>query len=153
MIEQPLTRRDLRKFFDVQSATPGDDRPLNNVLRALDIRLRGGTTRWPVIWAALGLSAQQDPQHFTALTAPLLTAQAVADLIGVQDPSIIYRWSKGQLPQGAALFPEKIDLSNGRKNARARRWRQAEVLAWHCGDPHPQYVKPAPVIGALTPAK
>jgi predicted DNA-binding transcriptional regulator AlpA len=153
MYEQPLTRPELCSFFAIRFAKSGDHRGLHNILRDLDIRLRGGTTRWPVVWTALGLSAQQDQRNHADLIAPLLTAQAVADLLGLVDPSIIYRWSKGQLPHGTPSFPNSIDLSNGRKSARANRWRRAEVLAWHCCQPLPQYAKSAPVFGALTPIK
>jgi predicted DNA-binding transcriptional regulator AlpA len=153
MHDQPLTRPELCFFFAVRFAQSGDQRGLHNILRALKIRLRGGTTRWPVVWAALGLSEEQEPQHYADLTAPLLTAQAVAQLLGLADSSIIYRWSKGQLPRSTPSFPAAIDLSNGRKSARANRWRQAEVLAWHDGKQLPQYAKAAPIFGALTPIK
>lgn len=153
MYEQPLTRPDLCSFFAVRFAESGDQRGLHKVLRALEIRLRGGTTRWSVVWAAIGLSEEQNPQHYDDLTAPLLTAQSVAELLGQRDPSIIYRWSKGHLRKDVSSFPAAIDLSNGRQSARANRWRQAEVLAWHANKPLPQYAKAAPIFGALTPIK
>ena len=121
------------------------------MLKALGISLRGGTTRWPVVWRALNLAEEQDPEHHKALTEPLLTARAVADLVGVADPSIVYRWEKGAVPKGAGPFPCVIDLSGGRKDARAKRWREAEVQAWHMGKPQPRYAKPAPVFGAIEP--
>lgn len=150
MLDTPLSRADLTTFFALPRT--GDPRPLARVLRELGITLRGGTTRWPVVWEALGLSGDQEPQHLAELTAPLLTARATADLMGLADPSILYRWQKGQLPKGTAPFPSVIDLSNGRKAARARRWRKAEVLAWHMGRPLPRYATPAPVFGAIRPA-
>lgn len=150
MLDRPLTRSDLVAFFTLPKKRPDDTRPLCRVLRDLGIRLRGGTTRWPIVWHALGLAEHQDPAHHAALTEPLLTAQAVADLLGVST-SILYRWEKGRLPKGAPPFPASIDLSNGRKAARARRWRKAEVLAWHMGRPAPRYAMPAPVFGAIMP--
>jgi predicted DNA-binding transcriptional regulator AlpA len=153
MYEQPLTRPDLCSFLAIRFAKSGDQRGLHNVLRDLNIKLRGGTTRWPVVWTAIGLSENQDLRHYADLTAPLLTAQSVAELLGRKDPSIIYRWSNGQMPNGVPPFPAAIDLSNGRQSARANRWRQAEVLAWHANKPLPQYAKAAPIFGALTPIK
>jgi predicted DNA-binding transcriptional regulator AlpA len=154
MLDQALTRDDLEIFFPIRKKTESQDRrPLNKVLNELGIRLRGGTTRWQIVLPALGLSATQDPAHWNDLTMPLLTANDVAELIGVADPSIIYRWEKGKLPAGAPPFPDTIDLSNGRKKARAKRWRRAEVVAWHEGRPLPQYAKAAPTFGALTPTK
>ncbi len=156
MLDRPLTRADLITFFALESKRSSghspDPRRLARVLKALGISLRGGTTRWPVVWRALGLSEVQDRAHHAALTEPLLTAQAVAERVGVADPSIIYRWEKGQLPKGAKPFPRPIDLSGGRKSARAKRWRRAEVLAWHMDQPQPRYAKPAPVFGAIRPA-
>ncbi|WP_209426818.1 hypothetical protein [Pararhodobacter sp. SW119] len=149
MLDKPLTRTDLIAFFALPETE--DTRPLARVLRHLKITLRGGTTRWPVVWRALGLAAEQDHAHHAELTAPLLTARGVADLVGVADPSIVYRWEKGKVPAGASSFPASIDLSNGRKGARAKRWRRAEVLAWHTGNELPRYARPAPVFGALTP--
>lgn len=158
MIDKALSRTDLNRFFALEARclpvtadTPPDPRPLARVLRDLGITLRGGTTRWPVVWRGLGLAEEQDTAHHTALMAPLLTASAVADLVGVADPSIIYRWAKGKVPQGAGPFPCAIDLSGGRKDARAKRWRRAEVLAWHMGQPQPLYAKPAPVFGVIRP--
>lgn len=151
MIEQHLTRRDLCSYFSIPHADSGDYRAMHNVLRTLGIKLRGGTTRWSIVWQALGLSAEQNQRDIADLTAPLLTARVAANLLGHADPSIVYRWSKGQLPLGTPPFPTAIDLSNGRANARVKRWRQAEVLAWHCGQPLPQYAKLKPVFGALVP--
>lgn len=156
MLNRPLTRADLITFFALESKRSSgqspDPRRLARVLKALRISLRGGTTRWPVVWRALGLAEEQDLAHHAALTEPLLTARMVAELVGVADPSIIYRWEKGQLPRGAKPFPRPIDLSGGRKSARAKRWRRAEVLAWHMDQPQPRYAKPAPVFGAIRPA-
>ncbi|WPY96300.1 hypothetical protein T8T21_16125 (plasmid) [Limimaricola variabilis] len=158
MLDTPLTRADLVTFFSLAPKPPSmdpdkrpDPRPLTRVLRDLGMALRGGTTRWPVVWRALGLAEEQDPAHHAALMTPLLTAREVADLVGVLDPSIIYRWAKGKVPQGAGPFPCAIDLSGGRKDARAKRWRRAEVLAWHMGQPQPLYAKPAPVFGTIRP--
>ena len=152
MLNQHLTRDDLEIFFHIRKKTESvDRRPLAKVLRALGIRLRGGTTRWPIVLRAIGLSETQDPRHWADLMAPLLTANGVAKLLGLADPSIIYRWEKGKLPTGAPPFPAAIDLSNGRKAARAKRWRRAEVLAWHARQPLPQYPKAAPAFGAITP--
>ncbi|GAA6202827.1 hypothetical protein [Aquicoccus sp. SU-CL01552] len=153
MLDTPLSRSDLITYFALAPGRPGDRRPLARVLRDLGLSLRGGTTRWPVVWRALGLAEDQDPAHFAELTAPFLTARGVAELLGVADPSIIYRWEKGKPPTGSGPFPSAIDLSNGRKGARAKRWRRAEVLAWHAGKPLPRYAKPAPVFGALTPTQ
>jgi predicted DNA-binding transcriptional regulator AlpA len=144
-VNTPLTRKDLRIFLSVE------ERGLGRALRDLGIPLRGGTTRWPVVWRALGLAAEQDPSLHDDLTAKLLTARAVADLVGVTDPSIVYRWEKGKVPANTPPFPASIDLSNGRKDARAKRWRRAEVLAWHTDKPLPRYARPAPAFGALTP--
>ena len=151
MLDRPLTRADLITFFALPETE--DTRPLARVRRALGIPLRGGTTRWPVVWRALGLAAEQDPAHHGELTAPLLTARAVADLVGVAGPSIIYRWEKGKVPANTPPFPASIDISAGREGARAKRWRRAEVLAWHTGRELPRYARAAPVFGALTPTK
>lgn len=157
MLDKPVTRADLVRFFALDAGAPScadrlpDPRPLARVLKALDISLRGGTTRWPVVWRALGLAEEQDPLNHAALTEPLLKARAVADLVGVADPSIIYRWEKGQVPAGAGPFPRAIDLSGGRKARGARRWRRAEVLAWHMSQAQPRYARPAPVFGAIRP--
>ena len=147
MLDKPLTRDDLCEFFSVK------ERGLGRVLRDLGIKLRGGTTRWSVVWRALGLAAEQDPAHHADLTETLLTARAVAELVGVADPSIIYRWEKGAVPADTVPFPASIDISNGRKGARPKRWRRAEVLAWHTGRELPRYARAAPVFGALTPTK
>lgn len=42
----------------------------------------------------MGLADTQDPAHHKELMAALLTAHGVADLLGVADPSIVYRWEK-----------------------------------------------------------
>lgn len=152
MLNTPLTRDDLVKFFGLDPVKNGDYRPLRRVLSALNIRLIGGTTQWPVIWSALGLSASQKPCHVSDLTAPLLTAKSVAFLLGV-DPSIVYRWSKGELPTDLNPFPTVIDLSGGRKGARVKRWRRAEVMAWHSCQPLPDYARKPAAFGSLTPQK
>jgi predicted DNA-binding transcriptional regulator AlpA len=152
MLDKPLTRADLVTFFALPKKRVDDMRPLCRVLRDLDIRLRGGTTRWPVVWRAIGLAEDQDPEHYADLTAPLLTAQGAAAFMGVST-SIIYRWEKGRLPRGVPPFPPTIDLSNGRQDARAKRWRKAEVLAWHMQKPIPSYAKPAPVFGSIGPVQ
>ncbi len=147
MLDEPLTRDDLEVFFRIRKKPEiTDRRALAKVLRALGIRLRGGTTRWSVVLPAVGLSEKQDSAHWTDLTAPLLTARDVAALLGHEDPSIIYRWEKGKLPAKAPPFPAAIDLSNGRRDARAKRWRQAEVLAWQKGEPVPEYAKATPAF-------
>ena len=148
MLDTPLSRSDLAIFFSLAPGTPGDRRPLARVLRNLGLTLRGGTTRWPVVWRALGLAEDQDPAHFAELIA-----RGVAELLGVADPSIVYRWEKGKLPTGSGPFPPVIDPSNGRKGARAKRWRRAEVLAWHAGKPLPRYATPVPAFGALAPTQ
>ena len=154
MLDRALTRDDLEIFFRIRKRTGSPDRrALAKVLKALGIRLRGGTTRWGIVLPALGLSVTQAPEHWHEITMPLLTATDVAELVGVADPSIVYRWEKGQLPAGAPPFPPAIDLSNGREKARARRWRKAEVLAWHEGRPLPRYARAAPAFGALVPPK
>ncbi|WP_323768528.1 hypothetical protein [Antarctobacter sp.] len=154
MKDQALTRDDLEVFFCIRK-NPGsaDRRALLKVLCALGVRLRGGTTRWSVVLPAIGLSVTQNSAHWADLTAPLLTAKDVASLLGHEDPSIIYRWEKGKLPADTPPFPAAIDLSNGRKDARAKRWRRAEVLAWHARQPLPRYAKAAPAFGSITPNK
>lgn len=154
MLDQALTRDDLEAFFRIRKK-PGstDRRALAKILRALGIRLRGGTTRWSVVMQALGLSETQDPAQWAELTTPLLTANDAATLLGKADASIIYRWEKGELPADTPPFPATIDLSNGRQDARAKRWRRAEVLAWHKRRTLPRYAKAAPAFGALIPTK
>lgn len=152
MHDKPLTRDDLESFFNLRKKRGGTDRrALNKVLRALGIRLRGGTTRWTVVMEALGLAAVQDAERWAELTAPLLTAADVARLLGLADPSIIYRWAKGGVPPGTPPFPAVIDLSKGQQDARAKRWRRAEVLAWHEHRTPPRYAKAAPAFGSLIP--
>jgi predicted DNA-binding transcriptional regulator AlpA len=154
MLNKPLTRDDLETFFLIRKKKGSSDRrALNKVLRALGIRLRGGPTRWSVVLRALGLAETQDPSQWVELTAPLLTANDVAVLLGMADASIIYRWEKGALPANTPPFPATIDLSNGREDARAKRWRRAEVLAWHERRTPPKYVKVAPLFGTLIPNK
>ena len=150
--DTPLSKNDLMKFFRLKRVDDGDYRALSRVLKALDIRLVGGTTRWPVIWSAFELAVGQNPERAAELREPLLDAKTAAALIGV-DPSIIYRWSKGRVPARMPPFPNAIDLSKGRKNARGLRWRRAEVLAWHSHQPLPVYERIAPAFGALTPTK
>lgn len=144
MQDKLLTRSDLITFFNTT------ERGLPRILRDLNLSLVGGTTRWSVVWRSLGLGENQDPAHVDDLQKRLLIARDVGDLLGVST-SIIYRWEKGKHPPGQRSFPGSIDLSNGRKNARAKRWRKAEVLAWHTGKPIPRYARAAPVFGALTP--
>lgn len=151
-LDKPLTRDDLVIFFGLKPVRSGDYRALSRVLSALGIRLVGGTTRWSVVWRALGLSPDQKPCDLADLAAPLLTAKAAAARVGV-DPSIIYRWSKGAVPMGMPHFPKPIDLTTGRKGARGLRWRRAEVDAWHSHQPLPTYARQAPAFGALTPTK
>ncbi len=152
MQDKPLTKDDLVAFFCLKPVKNGDYRPLSRVLKALGIRLVGGTTRWSVIWSALGLAAEQEPQREAELKEALLDAKTAAALIGV-DPSIIYRYSKGRLPAQMPAFPKVIDLTNDRENTRGLRWRRAEVLAWHSHQALPVYKRMAPVFGALTPKK
>lgn len=153
MLDKPLTRDDLESFFNLRKRGGTDRRALNKVLRALGLRLRGGTTRWAVVLEALGLAAAQDADRWAELTAPLLTANEVAELLGLADSSIIYRWTKGSVPPGTPPFPAVIDLANGQQDARAKRWRRAEVLAWHEGRTPPRYAKAAPAFGALVPTQ
>ena len=148
--DTPLSKDDLVTFFRLKPVNNGDYRALSRVLRALGIRLVGGTTRWPVVWSALGLAPEQDLQRAAELREPLLDAKAAAALIGVT-PSIIYRWSKGNVPARMPVFPKAIDLSNGRENARGLRWRRAEVLAWHSHETLPAYARTAPGFGSLIP--
>ncbi|WP_068306586.1 AlpA family transcriptional regulator [Pararhodobacter sp. CCB-MM2] len=151
-LDKPLSRNDLVKYFGLEPSKTGDYRPLLRVLSALGIRLVGGTTRWSVVWRALGLAAEQDLRNLDDLAAPLLTARAVAALTGV-DPSIVYRWSKGAVPAGMPPFPAPIDLTCGRKGRRGLRWRRAEIIAWHSREPLPVYARPAPAFGSLAPPK
>ena len=148
--DTPLSKDDLVTFFRLKPVNNGDYRALSRVLRALGIRLVGGTTRWPVVWSAFGLATEQDLQRAAELREPLLDAKAAAALIGVT-PSIIYRWSKGNVPARMPVFPKAIDLSNGRENARGLRWRRAEVLAWHSHETLPAYARTAPGFGSLIP--
>ena len=159
-IDPPLDRKHLTVFFALKPGSAADRyRPLRSVLRALGIRLVGGTTRRSVLWSALGLAEEQDPAHHEALSAPLMTARGTADLLGVADPSIVYQWRKGRVPQGMPTFPAAIDLSGGRENARMLRWRRSEVLAWRTRRPAPAYASPlssAPrtaVFGGLAPIR
>lgn len=146
MQDTPLKRCDLIRFFNTA------ERGLPRILRELDLKLVGGTTRWSVVLRTLGLKEDQDSTKVDDLREPLLKVADVASLLGVST-SIIYRWEKGKLPKGQKPFPNSIDLSNGRKNARAKRWRKAEVLAWHTRKSIPRYAKVAPVFGTLTPNK
>lgn len=148
--DTPLSKDDLVTFFCLKPVNKGDYRALSRVLRALGIRLVGGTTRWPVVWSAFGLAPEQDLQRAAELREPLLDAKAAAALIGVT-PSIIYRWSKGNVPARMPVFPKAIDLSNGRENARGLRWHRAEVLAWHGRQTLPAYARTAPGFGSLIP--
>jgi predicted DNA-binding transcriptional regulator AlpA len=152
MLDHALSPTDLSVFFAVTRTekNSNDPRALRRIINALGIRLVGRTTRWPVIWRAIGLSEVQDPSHWCELTAPLLTAEGAAELLGVSS-SIIYRWSKGDLPSDMPAFPDVIDLSGGRARARAKRWRRAEVRAWHMREPLPQYQQPTPKFGGLEP--
>ena len=148
--DTPLSKDDLVTFFCLKPVNNGDYRALSRVLKTLGIRLVGGTTRWPVVWSSLGLAPKQDLQRAAELRVPLLDAKAAAALIGVT-PSIIYRWSKGNVPARMPFFPKAIDLSKGRKNARGLRWRRAEVVAWHSHETLPVYARTAPGFGSLIP--
>ena len=152
MLDKPLSKDDLVAHFRLKPVKTRDYRALHRVLKTLGIRLVGGTTRWPVVWSALGLAPQQDARLAADLMEPLLTAKAAAALLGVS-PSIIYRWSKGHVPTDMPPFPTAIDLSGGRRDARGLRWRRAEVLAWHSRTPLPVYARKAPVYGSLTPTQ
>jgi len=152
MLDKPLSKDDLVAHFCLKPVKTGDYRALHRVLKRLGIRLVGGTTRWPVVWSALGLAPQQDARLVADLMQPLLTAKAAAALIGVS-PSIIYRWSMGAVPAGMPPFPRPIDLTGGREGARGLRWRRTEVDAWHSHEPLPNYARKAPVYGSLTPTK
>lgn len=148
--DTPLSKDDLVTFFCLKPVNNGDYRALSRVLKTFGIRLVGGTTRWPVVWSAFGLAPEQDLQRAAELRKPLLDAKAAAALIGVT-PSIIYRWSKGNVPGRMPVFPKAIDLSNGRENARGLRWRRAEVLAWHSHETLPVYARTVPSFGSLIP--
>ena len=148
--DTPLSKDDLVTFFCLKPVNNGDYRALSRVLKTLGIRLVGGTTRWPVVWSALGLATEQDLQRAAELREPLFDAKAAAALIGVT-PSIIYRWSKGNVPARMPVFPKAIDLSKGRENARGLRWRRAEVLAWHSYETLPVYARTVPSFGSLIP--
>ncbi|WPZ31724.1 hypothetical protein T8A63_20585 (plasmid) [Sulfitobacter sp. OXR-159] len=150
--DKPLSKDDLVKFFGLKPVENGDYRALSRVLKALGIRLVGGTTRWSVVWKAFGFAEVQTPERAAELRKALLDARATAELLGV-DPSTLYRWSKGQVPIGMPPFPKAIDLSNGGANTRSQRWRRAEVLAWHCHRDFPIYARQSPVFGGLTPAE
>lgn len=142
----PITRDELKVFLAVK------ERGLAPVLRGLGIRLIGKATQWSVVWRAIGLAEDQDPADFDALKAPLLPASAVAELCGGVSTSIIYRWHKGQTARGVPALPPAIDLSCGRENARALRWRRSEIKAWHAIEPIPSYARPVPVFGTLLPS-
>ena len=147
MIETPADRERLCAFFNVKP------RGLPGVLRDLKIRLIGGKVRWPVVWTALGLAPEQDPNHWQDLLAQLMTAEEVADYCGV-DARTIYRWRHGQgVPSGLPPMPAPIDLSRGRKNARKLRWRRAEIVAWQNRAAPPVYARAAPVLGTLRPTR
>jgi predicted DNA-binding transcriptional regulator AlpA len=147
MINEPADRERLRAFFNVKP------RGLPGVLRDLKIRPIGGRVRWPVVWAALGLAAEQDPNCWKDLLAQLMTAEKVADYCGV-DARTIYRWRHGQgLPSGLPPMPAPIDLSGGRENARKLRWRRAEIVAWQNRKEPPVYARAAPVLGTLKPTR
>ncbi len=148
--DTPLSKDDLITYFCLKRVESGDYRALSRVLKALGIRLVGGTTRWSVVWKAFGLAEAQMPERAVELKQPLLDARATAELLGV-DPSTLYRWSKGQVPIDMSPFPKAIDLSNGRANSRSQRWRRAEILAWQCHQDLPVYVRRSPVFGALIP--
>ncbi len=148
--DTPLSKDDLVKFFCLKPVKNGDYRALSRVLNALGIRLVGGTTRWSVVWKAFGLAEVQMPERAEELREALLNARAAAELMGV-DPSTLYRWSKGQVPNDMPPFPKAIDLSKEGGNTRSQRWHRAEVLAWHCHKDLPIYAWRSPVFGALTP--
>jgi predicted DNA-binding transcriptional regulator AlpA len=147
MTNEPADRDRLRTFFNVKP------RGLAGVLRDLKIRPIGGKARWPVVWAALGLACEQDPDDWPDLLAPLMTAKDVADYCGV-GARTIYRWRHGEgLPADLPPMPAPIDLSRGRKDARKLRWRRAEIVAWQNRKEPPVYARAAPVLGTLKPTR
>jgi len=139
----PLDRKDLADFFGVK------ERGLPRVLKAYGIRLVAGKSRWPVVLKSLGFAVQGDPGRTEDLLEPLLTAAGVADRIGVADSSTVYKYAKGRGPSHLGPFPAPIDLSNGAKDARAMRWRKAEIDAWINKQSQPKYDRIAPGFGAL----
>ena len=141
--DEPLDRTALAEFFGVKA------RGLPRVLKAHDIRLVAGTSRWPIVLKALGFAEQSNPERTEELMKPLLTAAGVATRIGVADASTVYKYAKGRGPEHLGPFPKPIDLSNGDKAVRATRWRRAEIDAWINLQPQPQYDRIAPVFGAL----
>lgn len=145
MTDKPATKPQLETFFGVT------DRGLPAVLNDLQIRPIGGHVRWPVVWKALGLAAEQDPGHVCELKHPLMTAREVGDLCEVTARTV-YRWQTGVgLPDGLPSMPKAIDLSAGRKDARKARWRKSEIVAWQDREPQPAYARAAPTFGSLKP--
>ena len=141
--DEPLDRTALAEFFGVKA------RGLPRVLKAYGIRLVAGQSRWPIVLKALGFAEQSNPERTEELMKPLLTAAGVATRIGVTDSSTVYKWAKGRGPEHLGPFPASIDLSAGAKDARATRWRKAEIDAWINQQPQPKYDRTAPVFGAL----
>ena len=141
--DEPLDRTALAEFFGVKA------RGLPRVLKAYGIRLVAGKSRWPVVLRALGFAEQSNSERTEELMQSLLTAEGVANRIGLADSSTVYKYAKGRGPKHLGSFPKPIDLSNGDKDARATRWRKAEIDAWINQQPQPKYDRIAPVFGAL----
>lgn len=141
---KPVSRAQLALFFQVAP------RGLGRVLDDLGLRLIGGCVQWGLVWQALGLASQQSPEHWVELTEPLWTAADVARYCGVST-SIIYRWNVGRHPARMVPMPAAIDISAGRADARALRWRKAEIVAWQNGRSQPEYAQRRPAFGTLLP--
>jgi predicted DNA-binding transcriptional regulator AlpA len=140
MAQHSATRDILQAFFNVRS-----DRSVPVILRGLGITCPGRKVPWALVWTALGLSPDQDPQHHGELTAPLMTAREVADDLGV-DPETVYRWVRERRPD----MPPAILIGQ-----RRMRWRKSEIRAWQGLRAMPSYPKRnlpnKPVFGALAP--
>lgn len=130
-----INRKDLIAYFGVPA------RSLKEVLKDAGIVLRANGTRWSVVFEAFGLAADQSAEHWDELTKPLLTPKQVALIVGKEAPETITRWSNPAAPRYRPDFPPPIDLTFGKRpNARNRkRWRKAEVIAWHSNKPQPKY--------------
>ncbi|WP_157967777.1 helix-turn-helix transcriptional regulator [Cohaesibacter intestini] len=134
--DKHITRAQIAEHFAVPT------RSLSGVLRDIGIVPRASGTRWSVIFGALGLAVDQSAEHWDVLTQPLMTAKQVAKLLGGVSTSIIYRWAKGQQPAGMPPFPKPILLSahpQPKTKRPGQRWRKAEILAWDCSKPMPEY--------------